>query len=336
MKTISKIFLSILFCFLFLAIFIFFQWSRQTALNSKYWRSTLFSAIKTKNQPTLNVMLLGLDKRDDDLEQSSVTDTIILAHIDFQKGKAHLFSLPRDLWDYSINSKINEIYPNSLKLTDKYEQINYIKNNFGRITGQKIDNVLILTTDNLKELADLLGGIDLYLENSFIDHQYPNPDYIKNPSPDIPIYKTVEFQAGWLHLDSSNITEFVRSRKSADTIADGGTDLGRIERQQQLITALFNKLKTNIKPNLLPKLYQFWQGLDHDFYDSEIIAYIIKNSKTLRNFQIQRHLLPAGEDPNKDLFYHPQKFINKQWVFLTKDRDFTNLHQAIQDKINES
>ena len=168
MKTLSKIFLLLVSCLLLLVVFVFSQWSRQTGLNSKYWRSTLFSALKTSTQPTLNIMILGLDKRDDSLEHSSVTDTIILAHADFQKGTIHIFSLPRDLWDYSLNSKINEIYPNSLKLTDKYEQFNYIKNNFSRITGQKIDNVLVLTTDNLKELADLLGGVDLYLENSFI------------------------------------------------------------------------------------------------------------------------------------------------------------------------
>lgn len=336
MKTLSKIFLLLVSCLLLLVVFVFFQWSRQTGLNSKYWRSTLFSALKTSTQPTLNIMILGLDKRDDSLEHSSVTDTIILAHADFQKGTIHIFSLPRDLWDYSLNSKINEIYPNSLKLTDKYEQFNYIKNNFSRITGQKIDNVLVLTTDNLKELADLLGGVDLYLENSFIDYKYPNPDYVENPSPSIPVYKTVEFKTGWNHLDSTNITEFVRSRKSADTAAAGGTDLGRLERQQQLINVLLDALKTDLKPKQLPRLYQFWQSLEHDFYDSEILAYIIKNYKIISSLKIQRHSLSAGENPQNNLFYHPQKFINKQWVFLTKNRDFTDLHQAIKDKIDES
>ena len=309
-----------------------FYVSRKTNRSFLYFPATIYSALRqNETSDKLNIMILGLDRRNDWLEKTETTDTVIFSQVDFPQNKISLFTFPRDLWSYFTNSKINQIYPLSLSKTNDEEKYAYISSNFSLIFGQPIDRVLILSTNDLKVLADILGGVDIFLENSFKDEKYPNEAYIQNPESGAPVYKTIEFNAGWVHLDSSNITEFVRSRKSADTAVNGGTDLGRIERQQQLINALIDKLRGTLtqRPQLVFNLYNFWQSLENNFTDTEIIAYALKYGFNLKNMSIIRYPISTGENPETDLIYHPLKFINSQWVFIPQDKDYSRLQQYI-------
>jgi len=337
MNKFLKIFLLTIFSLLFILIIFFIYLSKNTNRPFLYFPKTIISALKftpTTDKP--NFIILGVDKRDDWLEKTETTDTIIFSELDLKQAKVHLFSLPRDLWSYYTNTKINQIYPLSLDKNNSIEKFEYISQNFASISGQPINRVLILSTENLKELADILGGVDLYLERGFKDELYPNEAYILNPDSDAPVYRTVEFKSGWNHLDSRNISEFVRSRKSADTAAAGGTDLGRIERQQLLINTLIDKLKSSLakNPQIIFKLYQFWGTLEHNFTDTELISYLLKYSQKLKNIEILRHPISIGEDPKTNLIYHPAKFINSQWVYLPQDKDYASLHGFISESLN--
>lgn len=322
------------FILLILAVFsVFYYVSHQSSQPLNYFPNLIYQSLRSlPDGDSMNLIILGLDRRDDLLEKTETTDTIILSQINFSQSKLHLFSLPRDLWDYSLNSKINQIYPESKKTADKFA---YIQSNFASISALPLNKTLILSTDDLKKIADLLGGIDLYLEKGFIDTKYPNEAYIQDPKSGAPIYKTVEFPAGWLHLDSSNITEFVRSRKSAETAVEGGTDLGRINRQQQLINALIDKLRQELpkNPSLFFTLYNFWHTLEHNISDADILPFILKYGKNLMNFTIVKHEISTGEDPKINLLYHPPKFINSQWVFIPKEKDYSSLKQFITDSL---
>jgi len=310
--------------------------SQKTSQSIDYFPKLILNTLSQNSAPEkVNFMILGLDPRNDLLEKTDTTDTIIFSQINFSQNKIHLFSLPRDLWDYPLNTKINQIYPLSLAKNNNLEKFDFISQSYASISGQTINRVLILTTQNLKQLADILGGIDLYLDTGFKDEKYPNQAYIDNPKSGVPIYTTIEFKAGWNHLDSSNITQFVRSRKSSETAATGGTDLGRIARQQQLINALIDKLKTTLpkNPKIVFSLYSFWRGLETNFTDADIFSYALKYSLNLKNIQIIRHPLTAGEDPKTDLIYHPTKFINAQWVFIPQDKNYQTLQLYISNSL---
>ncbi|HNZ84305.1 MAG TPA: LCP family protein [Candidatus Woesebacteria bacterium] len=272
-----------------------------------------------------NFIVLGLDKRDDQLEKTQTTDTIIFVSLDYSRQKISLVSLPRDLWFYDLNTKINQIYPLSLNEPDSFE---FIKAKFKQLTGQSIDHVLVLTTDNLIDFVDLIGGVDLVLDQGFVDDQYPNPEYINNPSPKIPIYKTVEFKSGPIHLDKTNVTEFVRSRKGGQTAAQGGTDLARIHRQQLLIEAILDKIKSgNFIQNYSQavKLYHFWnRSLIKDISDNDIVAIISHLDYQIKNLTFDKINIPIGNTAADGLIYHPNRLFNRQWVFLPSDKDYTS------------
>lgn len=276
-----------------------------------------------------NLLLLGLDPRDDVIEKTMTTDTIIFASFNFATRRLSLTSLPRDLWSYSTNTKINQIYPDSLKPTPSWDQI---KQEFAYITGQRINDVIVITTENLVQLVDVLGGVTVNLKNGFVDKNYPNPEYIKNPNSKTPVYVTVEFPPGNNLINSSNIVPFTRSRKGSDDPALGGTDLGRIERQQLLIESIFKQAlsPSNFNLKTLQKLYRFWHSLQTTLDDRTILALGLKftlSSPVSTPISLHRYVL-------NDLIYHPEKFNTKAWVFIPKAQDYQEIHQFIQKQIN--
>lgn len=336
MKKILLVFLTLI-CLSFLFVFgSLIYISKNTNTDLLYFPGIISKSLKIKDVPkSLNLMILGLDRRNDWLEITETTDTIIFSNINFSKNKIALISLPRDLWDYYIDAKINQIYPLS-QTKDSYQKFDFIASSFSSISGQPVNRVLVLTTENLKQLADLLGGVDIYLEKGFIDEKYPNQAYIDDPKSGVPIYKTVEFKSGWVHLDSTNITEFVRSRKSSESASTGGTDLGRIERQQLLLNTLIDKLKDSLSsnPKIVFKLYSFWKSLEHNFSDTELITYLLNYNLKLKNISFTRITISTGEDAKNNLLYHPKKFINSQWVFIPQDKEYSSFHDYISHSLN--
>ena len=282
--------------------------------------------------PNFNFMILGLDPRNDILEKTNTTDTIMLARLD-SNWQLSLISIPRDLWYYPINAKINQIYPLSTKQPTLFP---YIQNNFSDLTNLPIDRTIIVTTQNLEKFADLIGGVDVYLDHGFTDKQYPNPEYVKNPSAKIPIYITVNYPSGINHLDSTNIAPFVRSRHSAETAAEGGTDIGRTIRQQLLIEAIIKKIRSPEiirNPSKLLSFYNFWhQEIQSNFTDLDFASLILSGKTKVLNLKINKIEIPTGEDKNSDILYHPQSFINPQWVFLPQDEKYLAFQKFIHQQ----
>ncbi len=335
---IVKLFSLLFFALLFILVVILSLLSKSINKAPNYLIETIFSSIKTnpyQNKDKINFLILGLDKRDDALEKTQTTDTIIFASLNLKTFKLNLISTPRDLWFYQKESKINNLYP--LSLNEKKDKFDFLKENFEQLYGQPIDHVVILTTDNLISFVNSIGGVDVFLNKGFVDKEYPNPDYIKNPSPEIPIYKTIEFQEGLIHLDQTNVSEFVRSRKSAETATNGGTDIGRIERQQLLIEAILTKIKSGKiinNPNQLKSLYLFWdQQIDKTISDTDALQMLYILNENIKDISINKIEIPVGENAKSGVIYHPTKFINKQWVFITTDDKYQAFQQFIFNQI---
>ncbi|MFA4827252.1 MAG: LCP family protein [Candidatus Shapirobacteria bacterium] len=310
----------------------------QTSRSSKYFLKTAYSAFTKnsyQNQSKVQFLVLGLDNRDDSLEKTITTDTVMLVSINQSQSNIKIVSVPRDLWVYDLKIKINGIYPLSLEQPAPFT---YLKANFEKIFDQKIDSVIVITTDNLIDFVKIIGGVDVYLDKGFKDEQYPNPEYIKSPSSQIPIYATIEFPSGINHLNADNITQFVRSRKSSEDPAEGGTDLGRIQRQQILIEAILAKVKQkeffqNYR-NLIT-LYNFWnQKLTTNLTDVDLLSLGINLKDKLPHLTFQRFSPPVGKTAKDGVIYHPLVFPNRQWVFLPVGPDYQKLKTFIKDSLD--
>jgi polyisoprenyl-teichoic acid--peptidoglycan teichoic acid transferase len=305
-------------------------------------RLLLNTLILAKNQSrqipdSINILFLGLDRRDDWLEKNQDTDTIILANINTNTFETKLIPLPRDLWYQNTSTRINKIYQLSL---DQVNPTDYVKKSFEDIVGQKIDNIIVLDTQILTPIIQAIGSVEVNLDYELIDDQYPNPDHISDPQNNPNPYITVSFPRGKNMIDSENVTYFVRSRKGSDSTQEGGTDIGRSLRQQLLIEAILYKIKQEkiyFNIGTMCSLYNIWsQQITKDIDDQTILAILFKSKLNLSRLNILSISLPVGTT-NKDIqgvIYHPASFKNGAWVYLPSVTDYSSIHLFVDQQLN--
>lgn len=290
-----------------------------------------YLALKNQNPNHLNILILGLDQRSDSLEQTTLTDAIMLGSYHSKNNQLNLLSLPRDLWYDQEKTKINALY----YYEHQYNRPNLTIDSIASISGQRIDHYFVLDYTKLPALIDLLGGITVDNPTSFTDNQFPNPDYVNDPKSTTPVYITVNFPAGKTGLDGTKALQFVRSRHSSDT--NQGSDLARSGRQMILIRGILDKIasKQTLKdPQLLGKLYRFYKdSILTDLTDSQLISLALHFQPNSIP-QINSFSLPTNLDSKEPLLINPplSKKYQSQWVFIPKDPSFKQIHDYIADK----
>ncbi len=199
-----------------------------------------------KDDQYLNILILGIGGAGHD--GSLLTDTILFASIDQKEKKVGMVSIPRDF-----------AFPLE---TGGYEKINAVhayaeQDNPGRgavITAEAfsryfevpIDHVIRLDFRGFASLINNLGGIEVTVERSFVDKEYPAPE---------DLFTTVSFKKGTQTMDGETALTFVRSRHGSN---GEGSDFARSRRQQIVMLAIRQKLlslKTLADPSKLAKLY---------------------------------------------------------------------------------
>ena len=126
----------------------------------------LYGVKSTDNM--VNVLLLGIAGGMHD--GGNLTDTILVASLNFQNHKVYLFSIPRDLWVPEYKAKVNAIYEIGL---DKNNGLDMAKTAIGNILGIPVHYGLRVDFRGFIQAVDVLGGIDLVVDNSFDDYKYP-------------------------------------------------------------------------------------------------------------------------------------------------------------------
>lgn len=187
----------------------------------------------------INVLVLGSDYnygyRGKRLEEVGRSDTIMLTSIDPKKETVNVLSIPRDtkviIHGYSYYDKINA----ALAYGGPQLAIDTVKD----LTGVPIDYYVLLKPDGVEKFVDLIGGVDIYVEKDMY--------YVDETA-----HLGINIHKGWKHMNGAQAHQFIRFRK--DTFGD----IGRIQRQQQFIRAVMNKL---FSINNLLKIPQLIEGV---------------------------------------------------------------------------
>lgn len=188
-------------------------------------------ASSDSGQP-LNILVLGSDDGNnvqtvaDDLKDGTWTrgahrsDTMILLHLPANRKSAQIVSIPRDSWvkvpgfpgDINGYAKINAAFSwGGPKLAVQTVQ---------DFTGLHIDHVAMIDWNGFKGLTDALGGVRVYIPQTFTDDT-----------------QHVTWTQGWQTLDGTKALQYVRTRHG---LATG--DFGRIQRQQNFLRTIMNSL----------------------------------------------------------------------------------------------
>ena len=169
---------------------------------------------------TYNILLLGVDERQDDVGRS---DTMIVASVNFATRKIGLISVPRDTL-VNIPSrgeqKLNHAFAYGGEQSTKFL--------IEKLLDIKIDNYIVVNFKAFKNIIASIGGIDVDVEKDM----YYRDDY------DGPDGFIIDLKKGQQHLDENGAIQYVRFR-------DEEGDIGRVKRQQKFINAVLEQL---VKP----------------------------------------------------------------------------------------
>lgn len=248
----------------------------------------------------VNVLLLGEGGEGHD--GALLTDTVMVLSIKPATKEMALISLPRDLWVKTEKfgySKLNKVNSDGETEVGKSEGPKYTRDVVQQITGLNIPYYVRIDFSGFEDIVNSIGGVDVDVENSFVDKEYPTDDYG---------YQTVKFDRGLQHLDGDAALKYARSRHGVITeadpdslVKDEASDFARSRRQQKLIAAIKDKALTTgvlANPQKLNSLFealgkhittnaQMWEGvrlfeLARDFQFNHVKINVISNEKYLK------------------------------------------------------
>jgi LCP family protein required for cell wall assembly len=219
------------------------------------------------------------------------SDTMLLVRIDPDQETANLLSIPRDTQVYIPGEGVEKInYANSAGGSKLAGQVVS-----STLNGVTIDRYIRVSTGAFRELVDLLGGVRVFVPERM---QYE----------DVTQKLKIDLQPGWQTLNGNQAEQFARFRD------DGNGDIGRVQRQQQLIRALREKMAS---PALLPRIPQaiqlFQKYIDTNLSFEEMLS-LADFGLGLEQNNFHMVMLPGR-------FSMPDEFVASYWLMDQNGKD---------------
>ncbi len=221
------------------------------------------------NGGRINILLLGSDtdgKNGNDIATGTpLAQTDMIITIDPQTKYVGMLSIPRDLQvyipGYTQGNKMDMAFMDGVGGGGPgavAKRVGYgaglaedtIQANF----GIKINYYAWVDIYGFAKVVDTAGGVDVDATHPIVDNSYPDESNKK----DINAYKRLYIAPGPQHMDGEQALEYVRSRH-ADLVGD----IGRTARQQQLLSALKQKLAN---PNIIAESAPLLKDLDGSLF----------------------------------------------------------------------
>lgn len=256
----------------------------------------------------VNFLLLGVGGKGHD--GAELADTILFSSYRPSTSEVGMLSIPRDLLvpipGYEGWRKVNSINAYA-EAEEKGSGPVVTSEVLGGLLDQEIHYYVKINFDGFETFIDELGGVNVYVERSFSDYQYP--EYEGSPT-----YMTVSFKEGWQHMDGKTALQFARSRHGNN---GEGSDFARAARQQKILLAVKSELlsgSTLLNPGRISKLFETvkenvvtnmapWELIRLASYlpniDDQAISHHVLNDPSLVNEQMLNGmyaLLPANYD----------------------------------------
>ncbi|MFN3411431.1 MAG: LCP family protein [Exilispira sp.] len=228
MKIPNSIFYLIIIAIAILIIFIFIK------VTTYFMNAPTINAIDSKTSDILTFLIVGLDNS----SNIQRTDSIFIVFYSPKTGKIFFYNIPRDLrvrFQYQgqlIFDKINHVYAK--------RDIYALRNLIETLLGIKINNYCIISYEAVSKIVDLIGGIQVYIDNEM--------KYVDNAQ-----NLRINLSKGLQTLDGAKSLEYIRYRN------DEEGDIGRVKRQINFVLKVLEQKDTLIKmkkvPNTLKIIY---------------------------------------------------------------------------------
>lgn len=165
----------------------------------------------------VNILLLGIDHRDDEPIEGSRSDTIMVVSIDPPSKSVVMISLPRDLY-----VSIPAYYQQRINVAHAVGGPALVAQTIQANFGIKIDNYARVDFSGFEQVVDAVGGVVIDVERPVKDDEYPTDDYGT---------MRLFIPPGPMLMDGKTALMYARSRHSE-------SDFGRSKRQQRVLVSL--------------------------------------------------------------------------------------------------
>lgn len=231
---------------------------------------------------------------------SGRSDTMLLVQVDPEAKSVNVLSIPRDTQVDIANMGLTKInHANALGGPALAADVVS-----DTLNGIPIDRYVRVNTEAFRELVDLLGGVEVNVpyEMRYVD-QTQGLD--------------INLQPGLQLLNGNQAEQFARFR------SDGYGDIGRVQRQQQLLRALRDRVTS---PTVIPKIPQAIQlvreHIDTNLSLEEILA-LADFATNLEQDDFRMVMLPGR-------FSGADEFLASYWILDPEGRD-----QVMQDYFHQ-
>ncbi len=188
-------------------------------------------------------LIAGLD------QVAGNTDVLFLASIDYGNHTLSILQIPRDTYFSAgtAQNKINQIYPSAYAATkSRKEGMRLLKEEIEDTFSLPIDHYMAIDIEAFEALIDSLGGVSVFVP---CDMNYTDEEQGLH----------IRISRGENHLNGKEAVHFMRFR--SDYLMG---DLGRIDAQKLLLSALFKRLREanmySLLVKSLPTLYKHVEG----------------------------------------------------------------------------
>ncbi|MFS8877790.1 LCP family protein [Synechococcus sp. H55.8] len=242
---------------------------------------------------SLHILILGTDNPDPTLPLSTErerlntrTDTILLARFDPQAQRITVLSIPRDTRVRLPGFGVTKI--NAANLAGGPALVAQVVSTL--LGGIPIDRYVRLNTEALEALIDAVGGVEVYV---------PEPMHYVDHTQQL----FINLEPGWHRLNGEQAHHFARFRR--DHLGLG--DIGRVQRQQELLRALSRELLSPAVWPRIPKVLQVVRThLETNLTWEEVLS-LAKFVLTSGDDRIDLVLLPGR-------FSQPGEFATSYWL----------------------
>jgi hypothetical protein len=135
-----------------------------------------------------------------------------------------------------------------------------IADKVSQLTGQKIDFFVNIDFQWFEKIIDVIGWVELTIEQPFVDYQYPDGKWW---------YTTIVFRKWTWLFDWENALKYARSRHST-------SDFDRSIRQQQIIDAIKKKLSASYFIKSPSKIKELYETVNQYIYTNMKLTDILK------------------------------------------------------------
>jgi len=276
----------------------------------------------------INIAVFGTDSREGGNAKIATdnvggvrSDVAMIVHVSARRDRIDIVSIPRDTTVTIPPCQLSDGTMTGLPWTTKFNAAFSRGGEKGSMTDGaacaiktiqevsdiRIDEYAIIDFTGFIKMINALGGVDMC-----IDHRMASRD------------AKLDLEPGCHHLKGKTALAYARAR-TGEGLGDG-SDLGRIDRQHELLSAIFSEVN---KKNLLtsgPSLYHFLQALADSIVVSpgldrvQEIAGFALSLRGIGSDRVEAMTAPYAGDPNDDANVILTSEATKVFDALAEDR----------------